>query len=338
MKIAFIGDIHLGKAIAHTTPSSAERFNALREDIIKRCFDIEADLYIQVGDILDASTCNSSTFVETLNLLKRANFSLLGNHDYSRDKTKTPALIEAADYIEATHYDGHPHQLVRDTARMVSDAVFIDFLAYQPTQEIFEERLKALKPPMDERKRFLILHCNLLCEFESAEITNNLSEEMVESLLERYDYIVTGHEHNSRELFEGRVIATGSVLPMNFGQMTDKVVWVYDSATDAFEKLIIWSDYEYEALNVDEFLHLSTFRPFTEVVGEIQPEQVLPVNRKITELYRSDKCIAIKNSSALRKSESSDRPNFKMLTWREMILAKIPPKLLSLYRELEESV
>ncbi len=337
MKIRFWGDFHLGRAISHSTEQGAKKFNTMRKQIIlsnyEGSFNIKSsnNIDFNLGDVFDSFKCSNNTFIDAIDLTSHFNVVNFGNHDFARDSSKTSALedlkyISNFDLVKDSEYD-YSYDMRKVTVTIVP---------YQTTQAKYEELLRGLVPPIAPGAiKILGLHTNIDSPYTSADIDNNLTRDMIESLLERFDYIITSHEHNSRVLYDGRVIVTGSIIPMDFGQMTDKYLWVFDTETLTWDKTLLWSAIDnFKRVNVQEFLDLQTPFNFIEVTGEIQPSEVLPVNKKITNWFRAGEVIAIRNNTQIIRS-SKNIEKASGLSWKDMVKSKLNEHQLQAFEELD---
>lgn len=336
MKIRFWGDFHLGRAISHSTEQGAKKFNNMRKSIIDNngysCgYKDPYNIDVNLGDVFDSFRCSNNTLTDAVDLTSHFNIVNFGNHDFARDLSKTSALedlkyISDFDLVKDNEYD----------YAFDMHKVALTIVPYQSSQTKFEELLLNLVPPNSPNAiKILGLHTNIESPYCSADIDNNLTKEMIESLLEKFDYIITSHEHNSRVLYDGRVIVTGSIIPMDFGQMTDKWLWVFDTESLEWSKELLWSVCDnFKRVLVQEFLDMQTPMNFIEVTGEIQPSDVLPVNKKITNWFRSGEVIAIRNNTQLIKS-SKTIEKVSGLSWKDMVKSKLNEQQLKAFEELD---
>ena len=68
----------------------------------------------------------------------------------------------------------------------------------------------------------LCLHCNYDSPFADKEQELNLTRERAEQLLERFKFILLGHEHAAADHFDGRLKIIGSLFPTSFGDVGAK--------------------------------------------------------------------------------------------------------------------
>lgn len=334
MKINFIGDIHLGKAISHTTDQGIKKFNKLRQDILRDLYRKD-DFNVQLGDVFDSFKCSNSVLAEAVRVMERFDVSIVANHDLSNNTTIRSAIFDAFDLQPE---DSKLYDLVHTKPMVIlRDTTSLTLVPYHITQSSYEETLRSLERPVVAigDVAILCLHTNVMNDFCHADIDNNLTKEMIESLLEKFDYIITGHEHNARSLYNGRVIVSGSIIPMSFAEMTDKIMPTFDTKTKQWSNEVLFSVSDnFKRVLVQEFLDMQTPMNFIEVTGEIQPSDVLPVNKKITNWFRSGEVIAIRNNTQLIKS-SKTIEKVSGLSWKDMVKSKLNEQQLKAFEELD---
>jgi len=148
---------------------------------------------------------------------------------------------------------------------------------------------------------------------------NTLTQELYQSISDRFDYIISGHEHNTSQI--GNLVMTGSLLPFSFGEMEDKFIWHYDAGK--LSKRKVWQA-EDNFLNVSapEFLELGQDHgyQFIEIVGEISNSMWMDVNNHMAYLFKESEVFAIKNSGELDKeiSGSLSIDDQEVTTWQQL--------------------
>jgi DNA repair exonuclease SbcCD nuclease subunit len=292
--LTIIGDIHLGvERVSHTTPVGRER---LRQKIFDRAADIvrRADGYVvQAGDLFDKTRNDDKTLFQGYSIVSQVPVVLAGNHDVANRANGLSSL----QMVDAMLPDG-PVDLpdYNDPSPIFHDsypATALFTCPYQPTQEAFVRALdSALVSGRESRSadRFdgiesvfvLVLHCNYDLTFAKDDpLTNNLSPEKAEELLEVFDYIFCGHEHNPRVLHNGRLIMTGSIMPLSFAEMTDKFIWRVENGKVTYE--LIWSvDRHYRCLDAVEAPDvLAAELEFIKVTGTVSASEYADLLRKV---------------------------------------------------------
>jgi hypothetical protein len=118
-------------------------------------------------------------------------------------------------------------------------------------------------------------------------------------LLEAFDQIVMGHEHTSRTDFGGRLVVVGSLLPTDFGNVSDKYVWGYNTKTRKMEAEMFW-DEAVGSRVVDwkdaEGLGLGGVQ-FVDVLGGATPSEMPSVAAAVQTLWKTGAdLLMVKNS------------------------------------------
>ena len=233
----YVGDIHLGyERKSFTTKAGRARYKTALYEVAQHYCTSAA---IQVGDMFDKHRTDDLTAVRGATLMKGLGGVLAGNHDLinSRDELSTLGLLteqRVADSVMPTYDQPYTFKL-DDLGEVVNTLV-----PYCYTQELFEQSLDlACKEAFkDEVLNVLVIHANYNSPWELTETTNNLTKEKAKELLEHFDYIVSGHEHNYAEHLGGRLIMTGSVMPLSSEEYTDK--YVVEITPEGVQKHKIW--------------------------------------------------------------------------------------------------
>jgi DNA repair exonuclease SbcCD nuclease subunit len=286
--VVFFTDPHLGlRRTANTTPASRRRlqdegFNAVES--IYEHFGPKA-IYLCLGDWFDSYSNPESITQRAAPLISRCDYSLAGNHDLVNDADRSGSLEllravvpKLTDKLAYTQF-GHkgidvfmlPHSHGHDDIKFVS-------VPHVTDQTLFD---KSLAMAYDEAKRdskdtwkmrILLLHCNYDNPM-TGETDLNLSEEQAKEMLDVYDYVFLGHEHQPRTLFDGRLIVLGNTLPTGFGDISNKFVTVIKNGKiPEFHQ--IWDVgsqyYQAEWQEVSEWLSTPIDGIDHEVIEEIQ--------------------------------------------------------------------
>jgi DNA repair exonuclease SbcCD nuclease subunit len=232
--IRFSSDYHLGvNRVAHTTPQSRV---ALREAVFAQAMIVlEPDMthHIHLGDLFDKFSNNEDVIRQGAEVCRKCCSVMSGNHDMSNRDT-------ARGSFELLHSLGGFNTVTETSVKYPMDGATVVFEPHCLTQEEFVSRLKEWQwEEKSNRTRFLLLHCNYDSKFPQKDSTLVLERDMAEKLLEVFDYILIGHEHNSRTDFDGRVVCVGNIFPTSFGDISDKYVWEWDG--EELKKRLVWS-------------------------------------------------------------------------------------------------
>ncbi len=238
-------DPHLGgKRSANTTPASRAR---MQENVFNSVESIvssggpEEELFC-LGDLFDSYSNSEMVIARALPLLQKMSFCMAGNHDLVHDNIKTGTLELLMDLKETenTQFAYCQFDSREVFERVVGNTVYYA-VPHISDQERFELTLAdALDEAKNSRARmkdyqphYLLLHCNYDNPFTD-ETSLNLTRENAEELLEVFDYLVLGHEHNHRTDFGGRLVVLGNTYPTNFGDIGDKHFMIVDDTTGEY--------------------------------------------------------------------------------------------------------
>lgn len=325
--VTIVGDIHLGKPFPFTTTKTAARWAQYKKNHLKKIVDRYGPNIIQAGDLFDSFSCNSETFVEGYMFASACRVVLSGNHDVSNNTEKESAV----NLLRKTGCDivwERPYWFeTRDTNYVL--------IPHQLTQEKFDALLENPLTNVNlDKTNILILHCNF-GDQPGAETENYLRTDHAKRLLEVYDKIISGHEHNYRVPMTG-VTMIGSILPMSFGEMTDKFISV-----DGTKECVWPADDRFRSLDYKDFLAypLDTPVQFIEVTGTVDIGETIAINSRIAEWYaKSETLIAIKPNTKSLKAEtdiSMDEDGPK-LQWVEKIADSLSAGAQEIFKQLLE--
>ena len=330
MRIMFIGDLHLGKKPPHSTKESAHRGRITTHLTASGLAHYEGiDLVVQLGDVFDRFTVTDDDFVEALSLTSMCDYVLRGNHDYAHNTLYNSALQNLAGPTTA-------FIVSLPCSKQIADTVWLHFVPYMPTQKEFLSAIDQLEP-VTGCTNILCLHTNMYAEgFNVAEVENNLTATKANELVAAFDFVISGHEHNAA--IKNGVHMVGSVLPFSFGDMTDKFGEVYDTDTKEYHRIRTWKKTEGHAqVPADMFLEaFQSSHPyqFLELTGEVLPEQVLPIAKKMRKMFEESKVVSIKNSLKVKKAAISDKGYEDTLSWQTFVVDQLNPEQAKLFQEL----
>lgn len=247
MKLAFFSDPHLGLTrAANTAPESAarlrQRLTAQAHQAITLGQQAGADWAVCGGDLFDAYSNSEVVLQQALQLLDRTQLVLAGNHDLRNAKDSLSSLQLLASLLPKKFIlnewgDTEPTFLDIGNTRLV-------MVPHMRSQEDFELALdEAITVGRESFKwNLLLLHCNV--EMEGRELSSttlNLSTEQIHKLLLVFHRVMIGHEHNPRDLYQGRVQIIGNTYPTGFTDLSDKRILVYDTEAGTVESLPLWT-------------------------------------------------------------------------------------------------
>ena len=274
--IRIFTDCHIGNSAgAHTTHSSSKLLD-------QRIFDnamlatkqgSPEQTTVCVGDLFDKFSNKESVILQGMSVAKNCDIVLAGNHDLSnRDSVESSIAIVGKVFDNVCVAKVNETKVEHFEAECGAEFTVIP---HHSSQDLFDEAI--IQVCTGVTKDLLFLHCNFNSPFANNDSSLNITPEQCEELLKYYRYIILGHEHNTRWEMQGRLLVVGTPHPTNFGDISDKYFWDYNSATRELYETQLWSKGEsYLKLTVKQLLDgafVSVGKDFIEVVGtDIEPD------------------------------------------------------------------
>ena len=354
MSVLLFTDPHLGTPrAANTTPTSAL---ALQQALFDQAINVAGGMYsdperdqiVCLGDVFDKFANPESVQKQGLELVSECRLVLSGNHDVQNQADKFGSLqfvdhaIRSLRGFSPCPFAEFGQPCVRD--EFIQGNLFTA-IPHVASQTLFEESLgMALEPDRagDEVKRILLLHCNYnLSQAFATETSLNLLDEHVEELLEKYDYIVLGHEHKPADHYDGRLIVLGNTHPTGFGDISDKRIAVWDGNGFRFEN--IWSQANGYAEYDCGAIPRSTAANFVRVKGLATTSGILGITKAVAEMWgRSKNLYGVKMELTLPEMAGVDGKGIasKLSQLPDIIRRELEgdKKLLSLWDQLISEV
>jgi len=247
---------------------------------VQEAIDVDCPV-ICLGDLFDTFDTDNTSLLAGIDTYKKCALTLFGNHDLS-NRVDLLSSIEVADYLENGE-DTFRHSAKESWASCKAiDGLEFWFVDHKLTQDVFEG---ALDHALDHAKLgdVLLLHSNYDSPFATQESTLNLTRDKAETLLTKFSYIFMGHEHASKEDFDGRLILLGNTHPTGFSDISDKFVWDIEIEADkitSIQKQIIWSADEGHLVvdwtDLSELESIGSKVEFLEVKG-VADQQHMPL-------------------------------------------------------------
>ena len=313
MKIKFISDLHLGKTPqSHSTPDSRKRFQAALHEAAMRAAAPRAslpltgqDLTVCLGDLFDKPSNPELVIKQGADVAALCDYVLAGNHDlHGRE-----GAMSSLQLLEEMG-PGLCRFAFRTTFHEPDGSTLVCLVPHQPSQADFEAQLRGAEKAAaacPERVRILCLHANYDSPFtDGSEAALNLTRERAAELLEHFDQIVMGHEHTSRVGFDGRLAVVGSLMPTDFGNVSDKWVWSFDTETRKMEADMFWDDVpgskivnwrDAGALGLEGV-------QFVDVVGTAAPSEMPSVANTVQALWKTGADLLMARNSVTVEGEA----------------------------------
>ena len=301
--IHFFTDPHLGQTLtSHTSHDSRSRLRtALYHQALAAASEGQGDPIYCLGDLVHTYRNDETTIQQCMTILDKLTNCIMGNHDVT-NRTDSIGTLELLEPL----YDVVPAKMNKCNSMVTAGlGAIITMVPHTNDQKLFTAELDKLSGvDKIESARILLLHCNYEIPWETNDNTLNLTEEMAKKLLDKFDYILIGHEHNYREALDGRVILLGNTHPTNFGDISNKYRWTFDGSK--MEKHLIW-DKEKHFLQITPFSEdeIGSDVQFVKVVGKVDASEYPKYCRWLTKLWqRAGKTVyAIRNAAELIREE-----------------------------------
>lgn len=312
MELTLFSDPHIGtRRAAHTTRESAKR---LAGRLYYQALDIVSSKPNPVcgGDLFDRSFNDEDTLVQGYNIASRCLLTLAGNHDETNREGTVTSLralkamdvpIVAVEDLTTPYFTFYPFGLY--------------VVPHHATQDLFEV---AMIYAADHALRFrdgkpavLLLHCN----YDASDVmlhgdaTLNLTAAMAERLLQAFDYIFLGHEHQPATHFDGRVVVMGNTHPTSFSDISDKFTYrltIEDDRVDLAQEKVWSKDSGYREVEYGKPLPDLHGAQFIDVVGLAEAGQSVAVSDFIQEVWQAagPSALAVRNNVAIGVEEYLD--------------------------------
>lgn len=245
--IVFFTDPHMGLNRArNTTPSSMVKLrNCIRSQVENVLQNADEYFMVCLGDWFDNYSNSETVLKESVPLLKQVDLVISGNHDQVNVKERVGSLELLSSFMDEFDcpYNDVGENLFYPYGLDAAGALLC-VIPHCSTQELFDKALDAAAEHMrtgyinDDRTWFLLLHCNYDNRFaEKDQNSLNLTKQQAARLLETFDYVMLGHEHQPREDFDGRLIVLGNTHPTGFADVSDKRTAVFMDGKLEFRQL-----------------------------------------------------------------------------------------------------
>lgn len=346
MAIRFYTDPHLGVSrTANTTQASSK---ALQQQLYDQAARVSSgdELTICLGDMFDNFSNPEAIHKQGMAVLNQTHMTLCGNHDVVNQAGKLGTLELLNNHLSSL--TGQSRVLFSEFGkpsahswRLENEQAVLVFVPHVASQELFEESLAmAGLTALAADKGFttvLCLHCNYnFPEERLNEATLNLTKDMAETMLDKFDYVLMGHEHIPAEHFGGRLIILGNTHPTSLSDISDKRIAFFENGRLRFEK--IWDKSKGYAEFDCDALPTQTEANFARVKGEVDAGGMLNVMKDVSAMWRrSPNLYVLKMEVAIKGSPASSSEAMTGLAQLPALIRKEleeTPDLLALWDEL----
>jgi DNA repair exonuclease SbcCD nuclease subunit len=287
----FFTDPHLGvNRIAGTTQESRIRLTKTIFDSTRRAAIMTGRAFC-LGDLFDTYSNPESIIQMGGEIFRLVEKVMSGNHDVSNRASAFGSFeLLASLYPEKAWYT--PFGLAFAHTSLYENT-FLVSIPHTIAQDLFIEGLTqaeaAAKGASDkDYYKILLLHCNVGSPFDLPETALHLTLEWAERLLKKFNYILVGHEHQPRELLDGRLIVLGNVHPTGFSDISDKYVYSFSQSTGMFTKTKVWDQKEhYLELNWREQADLRA-KQFLKLTGDMDQQEVPLLAKRVSQVWNEN--------------------------------------------------
>lgn len=344
MTLVLFSDPHLGLTrTANTTPSSRK---LLRVKILSQLTKIAMTDYgttspkfICGGDVFDSYSNPEEVIKEGGSVVEGCVLTLAGNHDVEPDADKMGSLqfINSLEKNDDSIVIAGFNEVLVDARPL--DGHYVVSVPHHTTQALFEKALatawiEAQNAPLSSDLKILLLHCNYESPYEQTETTLNLTKEKAEDLLTAFDFIFLGHEHQPRDLFDGRLKVLGNIHPTGFSDISDKRIIVIEGR--GVTSHVIWNARD----NYNEYawdgIPERTDESFVRIVGSPEAGALAKVARDVRKLWNnSDHLCAVKIATESSSLEAAKAQTGSLETLPQRVRNELAsrPALLKLWEE-----
>lgn len=283
---------------AHTTQKSRERLAETLCEVTRFASETGSPLSVVcAGDLFDQHSNSEATILAAAKSIRYCDVVLAGNHDSLNESEAEGSLdiigqlLKDTDIIKSRDF-GKP-----DFEFGELEGMYLAFIPHQATQGIFDEAVVKLAT-INKRYRAIFLHCNYENAMtEGSDISLNLTKAQAEKLLKVADYIFLGHEHEPRELLDGRLVILGNIHPTSFGDISDK--YYYDLSATELKKTKIWDmETGYARIDYDgeEFPARPEGAQFIDIQGRISIDKGADLAEYISHCWEELDPLMVRNN------------------------------------------
>lgn len=307
MTTILFSDPHIGvDRRANTTPESR---GVIKRRVAEAVRNIVAskkqgDLLVCGGDFFDTYSNDEMDILEGYTLMQGVDYVLAGNHDVANSSDKFGSLQFCHELFVANELKS-PVMLaefgVPSVVTAQTDFGHLVFVPHAITQDLFVKSLIEAKDAVGKMKgkKVLVLHCNYCAPFTN-EITLNLTEEMAADLLQVFNLVFIGHEHQPAEHFGGRLVVMGNTFPTAFGDISDKFIYKLDKNCVVTKEKIWSANTGFASITLEEggiseeVIEKVEGVDLIRVQGKVAPHEMVPAMRAIRDMWKRTGALAVK--------------------------------------------
>lgn len=343
--ITFITDPHLGLGARTNTSAKStvlldEKISVIATGLVNAHSNV-----VLAGDLFHRSHNKEKVIAAGIAVASKCDIVLGGNHDNTQRADDQSSMDIVATVCDSVLQVGVGKveifpELIFDSGETMT------VVPHHSSQELFD---KAVEEACKYKGNIVTLHCNFNNPFvDEIETALNLSIEQAEELLKHYDYIVIGHEHNTRWEMNDRLLALGNIHPTGYSDISNKYLWTF-TKEGGFEKELIWDKSTgYMSLSAADIYNLpeeefeldedDASPQFVDIVGSIDAENMPDLAHRISLIWDKWQPFMVRNqaNAVTETTESLMEEGYKIEDFSSKIRGGLAdaPELLEKFNAL----
>ena len=322
--IVFFTDPHLGlNRASGTTSKSKALYKEKLYEVVMAILEANKDSsVICLGDLFDECHNSEEVIFQGQTVAKRCELVIGGNHDISNKVGDVGSLQLVEEVLEGDVVISSPDPSKPHFRETSIGGIYFYTIPHCLTQSIFEEsviKATAKASKANTEKRVLLLHCNVSTtagsfgKVEDGGSSLWLTEELQEKALEVFDKILVGHEHEPKELHQGRLVILGNTYPVSYGEIAPRFIYKMNPVTTDLKKVqIYFPELQFLSLDCNKLMELGgeliTSVDMVELTGELKRKDMAELARAMVKLWKKNPfLLAVKNSSKLEQQDDATR-------------------------------
>ncbi len=319
----FFTDPHLG--LSRSSHTTAQSQKALQDTLLEHArAALEAGKILGahvhcLGDLFDRYSNPEHIIAQGEEVVTGCTSVLAGNHDVRNradvvGSLQLLAILAEGQRAKPTIFFS-PFGEVRVFDQGFDDCWIVG-VPHMGGQDLFDTALSEAGNRVFHVKhvpKILLLHCNYNRDFGHAgdnDPTLNLSRERAEGLLSLFDYILIGHEHEPSEDFGGRLKVLGNTMPLGFGEIADRFLYVFKDGE--FSRVPLWSvagnffSTTADRVLAGELERLPVASPrMVEITGKLEARDYPEFAKAVARLWKTqDGLLMVRNNTELVRPDA----------------------------------
>lgn len=328
MILNFFSDPHLGlKRAAHTTAKSQKLYQKTLYDQALAC--LTDGVNVCLGDLFDQYSNPEDIIQQGFEVALQCKWVLAGNHDM-KTSVNAPSSVGLLDE-QLSRTSRSPFVLKPESVEIGNTN--LTFVPHVWNQEEFVNAIYSL-PDSSSNWKILCLHCNVGDGFGEVEGKGSslwLTSELQDYLLTKFDVVLVGHEHEPKQLRDGRISILGNPFPVSYGEMADRFRYVVNTDNKTITPIQVFEhSKEYTKLEVKDLVsepELELSASFVDISGTLHPNDHAAMARGLVKLWNTNpQLLAVRKSFEIQtiKVQKKER-NFTPRTLQDVVKEEAIP-------------